>query len=381
MISQHVRLIAERRQVVATAQVVEQNGTFAGGIDLSPMPEPLQQLFEEYEEIVNTHMFSLLDEVERGKTLWSYNRQEDEIMAIPTKALLYRPILEIVRSASGSLSDKHIASLLSDQFELTDAERRTMIPSGVQSKIENRTGWAVAELKYAGLVHYPSRGRRAITPPGREFLGRHEGEITDAHLRQCRARSQHAETNKLESAMGDSLQSSADATPEELMEDSDRQIRDKLADELLENITALSPGQFERLVVNLVEKMGYGKGQQVGGSGDGGIDGIINQDPLGLEKVYIQAKRWSNQIGDPEIRNFAGSLDAKGATKGVFITNSTFNGTATQTAAAISTGAKSIRLINGRELAELMIEHSVGVVTERTYEVKKVDENYFAEND
>ncbi len=302
-------------------------------------------------------------------------------MAIPTKALLYRPILEIVRSASESLSDKHIASLLSDQFDLTDADRRTMIPSGVQSKIENRTGWAVAELKYAGLMHYPARGRRAITQQGREFIERHEGEITDAHLRQCRARSQYTETNKPESAMDDSLQNSADATPEELMEDSDRQIRDKLADELLENITALSPGQFERLVVNLVEKMGYGKGQQVGGSGDGGIDGIINQDPLGLEKVYIQAKRWSNQIGDPEIRNFAGSLDAKGATKGVFITNSTFNVRATQTAATISTGTKFIRLIDGRELAELMIEHSVGVVTERTYEVKKVDENYFAENE
>lgn len=302
-------------------------------------------------------------------------------MPIPTKVLLYRSILKIAHSASESLSDKQIAKLLSDRFNLTDAERRAMIPSGVQSKIENRTSWAVFELKDAGLMHYPSSGRRAITQPGREFLGRHDDEITDADLRQYRARSQHAETNKAESAMGDSLQSKADATPEELMEDSDRQIRDKLADELLENITALSPGRFEQLVVNLLEKMGYGKGKQVGGSGDGGIDGIINQDPLGLEKVYIQAKRWSNQIGDPEIRNFAGSLDAKGAAKGVFITNSTFNSTAKRTAENISAGAKFIRLIDGRELAELMIEHSVGVVTKRTYEVKNVDENYFAEND
>ena len=127
--------------------------------------------------------------------------------------------------------------------------------------------------------------------------------------------------------------------------------------------------------------MDYGKGQQVGGSGDGGIDGIIDQDPLGLERIYIQAKRWANPIGEPEIRNFAGSLDAKGAAKGVFITNSTFSSTAKRTAETISAGTKFIRLIDGRKLAELMIEHGVGVVTERTYEVKKVDENYFAEND
>ncbi len=301
-------------------------------------------------------------------------------MAIPTKALLYRPILEIARSVSESLSDKQIAKLLSERFNLTESEQRAMIPSG-QLTIENRTTWAVFELKDAGLIHYPSPGRRAITPPGREFLGKHEGEITDADLRRHKAKSQHTETNKTESAVGNSLQSEADATPEEVMEDSDRQIRDKLANDLLENITSLSPGQFERLVVNLLEEMNYGKGQQVGGSGDGGIDGIINQDPLGLEKVYIQAKRWANPVGEPEIRNFAGSLDAKGAAKGVFITNSTFSSTATQTAETISAGAKFIRLIDGRELAELMIEHGVGVVTERTYEVKKVDENYFAEND
>lgn len=301
-------------------------------------------------------------------------------MAIPTRAQLYRPILEIARSTNESLSDKQIVASLSDKFNLTDAERRAMIPSGVEPRIKNRTGWAVAVLKDIGLMHYPSRGCRAITQQGLEFLEKHKGKITDADLRQW-ARQRDAGTKKTENAVDDSLQSNADATPEELMEDSNRQIRDKLADELLENITALSPDRFEHLVVTLLEKMNYGKGQQIGGSGDGGIDGIINQDPLGLEKVYIQAKRWSTQIGEPEIRNFSGSLDAKGAAKGVFITNSTFSSTATRTAETISAGAKFIRLIDGRELAELMIEYSVGVVTERTYEVKKVDENYFAEND
>ena len=180
-------------------------------------------------------------------------------MSIPTKAKLYRPILEIVCSTNESLSDKQIAVLLSDRFNLTDAERRTMIPSGVQSTIENRTTWAVFDLKDAGLMHYPSPGRRAITRQGREFLGSHDGEITNAHLCQYKARSQHAGANKTEDAVDDSFQ-----TPEELMERSAQQIQEKLADEVLEKITALSPERFEHLVVNLLEKMGYGKGQQVG---------------------------------------------------------------------------------------------------------------------
>ncbi len=164
------------------------------------------------------------------------------------------------------------------------------------------------------------------------------------------------------------------------MAQGDQQLRERLADELLENIMKLTPGRFEQLVVNLLEKMGYGEGQTVGRSGDGGIDGIIDQDPLGLEKVYIQAKRWSSQVGDPEIRNFSGSLDAKGAAKGVFITTSTFSSTAKETTRNISAGNKLIRLIDGQELAALMVQHGVGVVTVSTYEVKKMDENYFAED-
>lgn len=164
------------------------------------------------------------------------------------------------------------------------------------------------------------------------------------------------------------------------MAQSDRQLRAKLADELLESIMKLTPDRFEQLVINLLEKMGYGKGEAVGRSGDGGIDGVINQDPLGLEKVYIQAKRWSSQVGEPEIRNFSGSLDAKGARKGVFITTSTFSSTAERTARNISAGSKFIRMIDGRELAALMVRHGVGVVTVSTYEIKKMDENYFAED-
>lgn len=233
-------------------------------------------------------------------------------------------------------------------------------------------------LRDAGLLYYPPRGPREITPQGREFLDSHAGAITNADLpRLQKANGAKADTTDTSS---DGVESSAEATPEELMAQSDRQLRAKLADELLESIMKLTPDRFEQLVVNLLEKMGYGKGEAVGRSGDGGIDGIINQDPLGLEKVYIQAKRWSSQVGEPEIRNFSGSLDAKGAAKGVFITTSAFSSTAKETTRNISAGNKLIRLIDGQELAALMVQHGVGVVTVSTYEVKKMDENYFAED-
>ena len=303
-------------------------------------------------------------------------------MAVPSQAELYRPILEILATTESSLSDRRLAELVSDRLNLTDADRREMIPSGVQSRIENRTSWAIFNLKRAGFVHYPSSGHRGITQQGREFLKSHEDEITSAHLRPFIPKHQQAVGNETNPtvATGSSIENDTDVTPEELMVQGDQQLRAKLAEELLESIMKLTPDRFEQLVVNLLEKMGYGKGQVVGGSRDGGIDGIINQDPLGLEKVHIQAKRWSSQVGAPEIRDFSGSLDAKGALKGVFITTSTFNNTAKETARNISTGSKFIRLIDGQELAALMVRHGVGVVTVSTYEVKKMDENYFAED-
>ena len=184
-------------------------------------------------------------------------------------------------------------------------------------------------------------------------------------------------THTWDNGSGDVSQTSA---PDEQIDSLYRELSDTLAEELLESVKEVSPLRFERLVVSLLERMGYGEGRSVGGSGDGGIDGIINQDPLGLEKVYIQAKRWQSQVGEPEIRNFSGSLEAKGANKGVFITTSAFSKSARQTAQYISAGSKFIRLIDGAELARLMIDHSVGVITETIYEVKKLDENYFADS-
>ena len=164
------------------------------------------------------------------------------------------------------------------------------------------------------------------------------------------------------------------------MAKSHAQHQNMLSDEILDSVKGVTPSGFEHLVVELLSRMGYGDGRVVGHSGDQGIDGFLNQDTLGLEKVYVQAKRHtSSQVGEPDIRNFSGSLVAQGATKGVFITTSTFSLTARQTAQAISLGNQFIRLIDGSELAELMVKHGVGVVTEMTYEVKKLDANYFAD--
>ena len=251
-------------------------------------------------------------------------------------------------------------------------------------RVADRTDWAMFDLRRAEYLYGPSRGRFLITADGRAILKTHPGEITDADLRPSIYDNQQGQggdaAHAEKSQPNDVDQTSAD-TPVELMKRSFATWQENLAQELRDSIRGISPQQFERLVVHLLESMGYGEPEHTGRSGDGGIDGIINQDALGLEKVYVQAKRYtSGSVGEPEIRNFSGSLDARGATKGVFITTSTFSSTARQTAQTISAGSKFIRLVDGNELAQLMIRHGVGVVTERTYEIKKLDENYFAED-
>ena len=249
-------------------------------------------------------------------------------------------------------------------------------------------------LRWANLIEYPRRGQIKITRQGEEFIKKHEGlPINDAAINKWKQ-----EQEQLKSIGGDDNSTDApvpvaatsapsadidesDADPDEIIAAAYQQLQNKLADDMLDALKGVDPYQFERIVLALLEKMGYGTGQQVGRSGDGGIDGVIDQDPLGLEKIYIQAKRWQNTVGEPEIRNFSGSLATNGAAKGVFITTSNFSATARQAAQTISAGIQLIRLINGHELARLMIQHGVGVVTEITYEVKKLDENYFSDSD
>lgn len=307
-------------------------------------------------------------------------------MAVPAQTKLHRPILEFL-SGVDEASKKEIIEGMARLFSLSDADIRERIPSGGVTRLVSNAGFALFYLKGAGLLELHSRGIFYITTEGRELLRNHDRDITSRQLQTLRKQREEGKEDSPELPRkqpafphaSEALEEDVDMAPDERMKKAYKQWQDKLTDDLLGSIAKISPDGFERLVVDLLVKMGYGKGERVGGSGDGGIDGVINQDALGLEKVYVQAKRWDGQVGEPPIRNFAGSLDAHGADKGVFIATSTFSQTAKQTAKKISASNKVIRLIDGPKLASLMIEHGVGVVNEYTYNLKKLDENYFVD--
>ena len=295
-------------------------------------------------------------------------------MALPKQSDLYHPILEIAADSRVSLSPKQFLGQLTIQLALTEDDLQDMVPSGAKTRVETRIYWAITNLIKAGLLHRPKPGHLQITLEGKQFLNGHKGSIRESELKQLWAESS-ADSEAAEVAADPD-----DITPEEQLDRSYKLQQEQLTEEILDSLKGVPPGRFERLVVGLLGKMGYGYGQVTGQSGDQGIDGILSQNTLGLERVYVQAKRYgSNSVGEPEIRNFAGSLDGQGAVKGVFITTSTFSDSARQMSRNISLGSKSIRLIDGRELAQMMIKHSVGVFTTITYEVKKLDTNYFAE--
>ena len=283
-------------------------------------------------------------------------------MPIPSQNELHMPILEMLNGENGAAHLNSIEESLASRFYLSESERRETVPSGAP-KFRNRMQWALAVLKRDRLILRQSRGRYEITSRGISSLAASAAE----------RQNYPPENIKIEDASA----ADNDVAPAERMDALHLELERALADELLDSVKAVSPPRFERLVVELLEAMGYGEGRRIGGSGDQGIDGVINQDPLGLEKVYIQAKRWQNAVGEPEIRNFLGSLDVKGANKGVFITTSTFSESAKSSAFVTR---RTIRLVDGGELAELMIRRNVGVVTETTYALKKPDENYFSED-
>lgn len=296
-------------------------------------------------------------------------------MAVPIQRELYRPILEVADESAAGLSRKELRGELTVRFHWTEDDFGEMVPSGAQTKIDNRMNWAIYRLKSAELLDYPEQGFIQITPAGKKFLGEHTGVIRGSLLR--RMRSEGDVDSAVPTAIPDD---SNEVAPDEQIALSHRQHQDMLADDILDSMKSLTPSDFERLVNGLLREMGYGTVEQAQGfSGDHGVDGILNQDSLGLDKIYVQAKRWDNApVGEPDIARFSGSLDLKGATKGVFITTSTFSAAA-EAYIRNNRSNKTIRLIDGRELAALMIRHGVGVVTEITYEVKKLDANYFAE--
>ncbi len=294
-------------------------------------------------------------------------------MVVPSQGELHRHILDIAVQKSESMISRQYLEIIADRLSLTEEDLRERVPSG-DFRARVNVEFGLSYLTRAGLLYRPSKGHFAVTSDGRRYLKSLPGPMTRSQInRLIRQRESGQETLPPISTDDD------DASPLDKITAGYGEMQERLADELLESISHVSPDGFERLVVDLLEKMGYGKGEPVGRSGDGGIDGIIDQDALGLERVYMQAKRWQSQVGEPEIRNFSGSLDAHGASKGVFAITSRFSESAKQTAQRISAGNKFIRLIDGQELAKLMMDHGVGVVTQYTYKIQKLDENYFSE--
>jgi restriction system protein len=306
-------------------------------------------------------------------------------MPIPDYQTLMLPVLKISEDGNTYKFRDAIESL-ADQFSLTDEERRELLPSGSQAVFDNRVGWARSYLKQAGLLDSPKRGFFQITQRGKELLDSGIVRIDNSVLEQFEEFQdfKNRKKKKDDSDTTDSTESSleSDQTPEDQIASAYRTIKAGIQKEILENIMSSSPAFFERLVIDLVVRMGYGgsrsdAGRAIGKSGDGGIDGIINEDKLGLDVIYIQAKRWEGSVGRPEIQKFAGALQGQRARKGIFITTSSFSEHALDYVRMIDS---KIILIDGDRLSALMFEHSVGVSTSGIYELKKIDSDYFEEN-
>src|SRR5215204_5835502 len=272
---------------------------------------------------------------------------------------------------------------LADHFGLTEDERKELLPSGRQATFDNRVGWARTYMKKAGLLESPKRGYFKITDRGMQALSTKPETINVKFLEQYPEFLEFKTKSNTKSTMAetDTTVPTEERTPQEVIEDAYVTIRSGLASDLLEQIMRSSPSFFERLVVDLLVRMGYGgtrkeAGKAVGGSGDEGIDGIINEDRLGLEVVYIQAKRWQSTVGRPEIQKFVGALHGKNARKGIFSTTSGFSNGAIQYTEGLS---DKVVLIDGETLVNLMIDHGVGVVPEAAYEIMRVDSDYFNE--
>lgn len=305
-------------------------------------------------------------------------------MPIPDFQSLMLPLLEAHADGKEHLN-RDLVARLSEQFGLTEDERREMLPSGGARLFDNRIGWAKSHIMQAGLLVSPRRAISMISDRGREALRNHPDRI-DLHIlneyeeyRDFRNRRKNAEDNESNPSEID-IQDVQ--TPEELLENAYLQVRRQIEGELLAQIKSSPPEFLERVVVDLVVRMGYGgsrkdAGEALGRSGDEGIDGIIKEDPLGLDIIYLQAKRWEGTVGRPEIQKFAGALQGQRARKGIFITTSTFSSDALEYTSRIET---KIILIDGTRLAKLMFDHGVGVATASTYEVKRIDSDYFTDS-
>ena len=303
-------------------------------------------------------------------------------MAIPDYQTCMLPFLRLLEDGNEH-SLRVTKEALAEHFKLTSAERAELLPSGQQGIFRNRVGWARTYLKKAALIEAPKRAVFKITERGVDTLASNPARIDSKFLEQWPefiefrdvSRSNTTQTQAVELPL-------STTTPEEAIELSYQGLREQLAQELLARILSCSPTFFEQLVVELLVKMGYGgsrrdAGERIGQTGDGGIDGIIKEDRLGLDTIFIQAKRWQGSVGRPEIQKFVGALQGQRARKGVFITTSFYTADAIDYASRIDT---KVVLIDGRQLSALMIDFDVGVSAAASYVVKRIDSDYFEEN-
>jgi restriction system protein len=305
-------------------------------------------------------------------------------MPIPDYQTLMLPLLRFAADGSDHTT-REAVEVLATEFQLTPAERNELLASGQQAIFNNRVGWANSYLKKGGLLESPRRGALRITARGKQILGDNPARIDVKFLERFPEfiEFRDASRNSRETTTTESVAIATEQTPEEALELAHLSLRLSLAQDILSRILSCSPAFFERLVVELLVKMGYGgsrrdAGERIGQSGDGGIDGIIKQDRLGLDTIYIQAKRWQGSVGRPEIQKFVGALQGQRAKKGVFITTSSYTAEAIDYASRIDT---KVVLIDGQLLANLMMDFDVGVSVSASYIVKRIDSDYFEEGE
>jgi len=303
-------------------------------------------------------------------------------MAIPDYQTLMLSVLKF-HADGREYSIRELVDAMAKQFNLTEQEKKQTVPSGRQETLHNRVSWAITYVKKAALLESTRRGYNRITERGLDVLKRNPQRIDVAFLGQFKEFEEFRALRHPKSAEGQPGANLIETeTPEEALETAYDRIRTDLAAEILERLKSCPPNFFERLVVEVLVKMGYGgtrqdAGEAIGGSGNGGIDGIIKEDRLGLDIIYIQAKRWEGTVGRPEIQKFVGALTGQRAKKGLFISTSEFSQDAKDYVSRIDT---KVVLIDGAMLAQFMIDHNVGVSSVATYELKKIDSDYFAED-
>jgi restriction system protein len=308
---------------------------------------------------------------------------------IPNYQQFMRPFLEIAEAANGSeVKLRDAINQLADKFGLSDEERNETLPSGRQSVLDNRIGWARTYLTKAGLLKATKRAHFVITERGTKALQDNNAVINNDYLKQFdefvafkEQRNESSETQSVNTQETTNTSTTSEITPDEALLNAYKTINDALALELISRTREVTPAFFENLLIELLLAMGYGgtgegAAHALGKSGDNGIDGVIDQDPLGVDQIYIQAKRYAegNNIGAGDIRNFFGALNLKKAQKGIFITTSDFTPSAIQTAKDLG---MRIVLINGKELAKLMLRYNIGSRDEQVLHLKKIDEEFF----